>query len=118
MQPIQNRKDEWKEGIVSKKLKSRSYEVRTGDGKTYRRNRKFLRASVESRKEPIEIPSSAPLSMSDSSTVMSNEGNPASENIRSPLCNNSNANPVLNFEHSGVQTRSGRTVRAPDRLNL
>ena len=45
-------------------------------------------ASVESRKELIEIPSSAPLSMSDSFTVMSNEGNSASENIRSPLCNN------------------------------
>ena len=77
MQPIQNRKDEWKQGIVSKKLKSRSYEVRTGDGKSYRRNRKFLRASVESRKEP----------MSDSSTFMFNEGNSASE--RSFFCNNS-----------------------------
>ena len=118
MQPIQNRKDEWKQGIVSKKLKSRSYEVYTGDNKTYRRNRKFLRASVESREEPIKIPSSAPLSVSDSSTDMSNESNSAFENVRSPLCNNSNVNPVVNFEHGGFQTRSGRTVRPPDRLNL
>ena len=92
--------------------------MRTGDGKSFRRNRKFLRASVESHKESFEIPSSAPLSMSDSSTALSNEGNSAVENVKSPLCNNSNVNPVVNFEHGGVHTRLGRTVRAPDRLNL
>ena len=51
MQPIETNKKEWKEATVSKRIKSRSYEVTIAEGKAYRRNRQFLRATVRSRRE-------------------------------------------------------------------
>lgn len=44
MQPIDNSRD-WKEATVTQRLKSRTYEVTTRDGRNYRRNRVFLRST-------------------------------------------------------------------------
>ena len=117
MQPIQDRKGEWKEGVVSKKLKSRSYEVATEDGKSYRRNRKFLRASVESCKQPLEIQRSAPLSISEP-PERSTENNDNSDLINVHSDGNIHFSPVMRSDTCEVQTRSGRVSKAPDRLNL
>ena len=46
VQPIENNKKEWKQATVSKKLNSHSYEVVADNGRTYRRNRQFLRKSI------------------------------------------------------------------------
>ena len=45
MQPIQAGKREWREAVVTSRLKSRTYEVATSDGWKYTRNRQFLRSS-------------------------------------------------------------------------
>ena len=49
VQPIQKGDKYWKEGQIITDLGSRSYEVKTyGDGKVYRRNRRFLRKTQKS----------------------------------------------------------------------
>ena len=110
MQPIQNRTDEWKEAIVSKRLKNRSYEV-TVNGRKYRRNRRYLRSSTESRKEKPNVRSGVTSYLVDD---MSNEiviPNPSDNtNETSGNTNGNNDNTVI--------TRSGRISKPPDRLNL
>ena len=44
MQPIDNT-CEWKEATVTQRLKSRTYDVTTSDGRNYRQNRVFLRST-------------------------------------------------------------------------
>ena len=113
MQPIDNSKDEWKEAIVSKRLKSRSYEV-TVNGRKYRRNRRYLRSSTESRKEHSSVRSGVTsyyLNNDDYSNevvIPSPSGN-TDENTRDTNVNSDNSNTI---------TRSGRISRPPDRLNL
>ena len=48
IQPIQSGQNEWREATVEKNLSSRSYIVRTPDGRSYRRNRRQLRAKPPS----------------------------------------------------------------------
>ncbi|XP_014665126.1 PREDICTED: uncharacterized protein K02A2.6-like, partial [Priapulus caudatus] len=45
MQPIQTGLKEWKPATVTKQIKSRTYEVTASNGRTYKRNRQFLRVS-------------------------------------------------------------------------
>jgi len=49
IQPIESGKSLWKQATVTTKLSGRSYDVTTDEGRTYRRNRKFLRAKPRSR---------------------------------------------------------------------
>ena len=122
MQPIQSGNEEWKEGTVTKKLKSRSYEV-SSNGKTYRRNRKFLRRSVESRNDqpPLEY-NSMPNAFDRTSRSVNNEVHQSSNNnVVCPSNVNENPDPVIPSALSATgstQTRSGRTVKPPERLNL
>ena len=48
MQPIQSGQNEWREATVDKALSNRSYIVKTPDGRSYRRNRRQLRAKPPS----------------------------------------------------------------------
>ena len=122
MQPIQKDKDEWKEAVVTKRIKNRSYEV-TANGKTYRRNRRFLRRSVESRKiEPTleyrnaGLPDS--LDSNDQNVERDTGQNSNNESIPSPTKVPYSTAPSTLSESGGVQTRSGRIVKPPDRLDL
>ena len=47
IQPLQNHKKQWKKANVQSKVNVRSYEVRTEDGGTYRRNRRHFKAIEE-----------------------------------------------------------------------
>ena len=47
LQPIANNSKEWKEGMITKQLKSQTYEVES-DGKMYQRNQSFVRPSKKS----------------------------------------------------------------------
>ena len=116
IQPIDGNKKEWKQATVSEKLSGHSYEVSTDAGKKYRRNRQFLRKTVKSRDMPPDVPchnsfNSVPLD------IENNENNNCNKEIQSsyqaPAISNSN-----NADSSTVQTRSGRTVKAPNKLNL
>jgi hypothetical protein len=49
MQPIQRGQKEWREATVTERVKNRSYTVETSTGRSYRRNRQFLRHSAKSR---------------------------------------------------------------------
>ncbi|KAG7170598.1 hypothetical protein Hamer_G013411 [Homarus americanus] len=53
MQPIDNKTQEWKGATVTKKIKNRTYEVETEEGKKYRRNRQCIRPTRVRRKEDI-----------------------------------------------------------------
>ena len=53
MQPLQSFQREWKQATVSQKLPHRNYEVVADDGKTYKRNRQFLRHTKRSREEKM-----------------------------------------------------------------
>ena len=63
MQPI-DKTCEWKEATVTQRLKSRTYNVTTSDGRNYRRNRVFLRSTrrnpVSNSGEVVHRPTSPP----------------------------------------------------------
>ena len=93
MQPIETNKKDWKEATVSKRVKSRSYKVTTAEGKTYRRNRQFLRTTIKSRREhrmPV-LPSTT------------DQGQNSSDNITS--ASSSRQSPVLLVQHVRVKTQ-------------
>jgi len=48
IQPLTPHQCEWKSGVVTRPLSSRTYEVQTNDGSTLRQNRQFLRSSPTS----------------------------------------------------------------------
>ena len=62
MQPIDNT-CEWKEATVTQRLKSRTYDVTTGDGRNYRRSQVFLRStrrnSTSSSHESLHHPATS-----------------------------------------------------------
>ena len=117
VQPLKNNKTEWKQATVSKKLSSHSFEVSTDDGKIYRRNRQFLRKSVRSRDRSPEVPLS---NHSYPSSTAVDSDNLYSPNINTQSPNKATIMPSNNSESdtSDIKTRSGRTVRAPVKLNL
>ena len=47
-QPLNHNEKQWNEATVSRKLTGRSYEVQMENGRTYRRNRRFLRQTRHS----------------------------------------------------------------------
>ena len=47
VQPLKEKKSQWEKAQVENKVNIRSYKIRTEDGRTYRRNRKHLRATKE-----------------------------------------------------------------------
>ena len=123
VQPTENNKKEWKQATVSKKLNSHSYEIVADDGRTYKRNRQFLRKSVKS----IENFENYPVSVSGECTANFSKVNYDTNNDSSSLAPVRNDDKVLTStedvgtsdnDKSVVQTRCGRTVKASERLNL
>ena len=53
MQPLEGR--QWKKAKVVDKVGERSYLAQTADGKVYRRNRKYLRATIEDTDIPTSV---------------------------------------------------------------
>ena len=91
VQPIDNNKKEWKQATVSKKFNSHSYEVVGDNGRTYRRNRQFLRKSVKSR-ENVE---NDPVSVSGECTTNFSKVNYDTNNDSSSLVPVRNDDKVL-----------------------
>ena len=54
MQPIQTGQKLWKEGEVTKTLPNRSYEVKTPDGKVFRRSRQHIRPTRKPQDDNLE----------------------------------------------------------------
>ena len=62
VQPIKTESRKWEKATVSRTLPIRLYEVVTADGRTYRRNRRHLRASAESSELPLANAEASPSS--------------------------------------------------------
>ena len=58
IKPLKNTRKPWQKATVDKKIGSRSYEVTTEDGVSYRRNRQHLKQTREEQNTP-----SAPLEL-------------------------------------------------------
>ena len=112
MQPIESGKKDWRQATVSTQIKRRSYEVITDDGKKYRRNRQFLRASTPSAKPDSDtlIPEhiSAPVTRSSTAAAAATT-TPEQQSVNTP--------PVSQKTVT-YQTRSGRAVKEVEKLNL
>ncbi len=118
MQPIQTGKSEWKQATVAKKLKSRTYEVCTDDGSTYRRNRQFLRSTKRSRPptkniEHMDLPNkSTPENLVMKTPDVKDRAMDKPEpDIPTPTC------PTPKPE-TAYTTRSGRVVKCVQRLDM
>ena len=94
VQPIDTNKKEWKQGAVKKKLSNHRYEVTTDDGRTYKRNRQFLRKHVRSQEQSsnIPVPISEDSNHSDNVSVENNtvisEHQPVAESVNPPSTGN------------------------------
>ena len=126
MQPI-DKSREWERGVVQS-ASSRSYEV-ASKGKIFRRNRQFLRQDrteptddepkqPDALRTPVKTPSRIPVLDRSKETPTSTPGVSAQSDSASPARQSS---PVVPSTPKGspavVKTRSGRTVRAPQRLH-
>ena len=133
MQPIETNKKDWKEATVSKRVKSRSYEVTTAEGKTYRRNRQFLQATVRSRWEHQmhQLPTTTDQgqkSSGDITSASSSRQSPEPARTTRPTSTSKNSTTERAYaapsmtsvlaETNTRQTRSGRVIRKPKRLDL
>ena len=130
IQPIEPHKKEWKQASVSERLSNRSFIVKTGDGKQYRRNRRFLRKSSASThsapvtRTPTQLTQrpmfdTQPLSGTPTQPVSAQcPPTPVSPTVGRPSTVSSDngpaaGTPVINPIRS---TRSGRLVRTPVRF--
>ncbi|KAJ8049054.1 hypothetical protein HOLleu_01612 [Holothuria leucospilota] len=105
-QPIQSDRREWEQGTVTWQLDVRSYEVEANNGGTYRRGRRFLRRCVKSRGEQQQQPT--PDNQERGTTP------PPSEPPEIPP----HQRPQTPPDSGHYITRSGRTVKARERLDL
>ena len=119
MQPIQSPKSAWEPAVVTEQLSPRAYLVKTPDNREFRRNRQFLRKSHASNphfdKDP---PASETQETSiDNPPVIATKSN-------EKLSNNPIEKPVTfrsiieNVPKSPMKTRSGRTVKKPQRFTF
>ena len=128
----------WAKATVAKEVDIRSYQVRTEDGRTYRRNRRHLRLSRQPffRAIPPESPSqqdqsvteadlpscpvpiSAKMEVSGGPTIIQSEPKPSNEPV--PRSNDVSSVPVSATSTPAAAvttTRSGRVVRRPLRYD-
>ncbi|XP_053402903.1 uncharacterized protein K02A2.6-like [Mercenaria mercenaria] len=108
----------WQPAVVSKQVNDRSYIVRTEDGGMYRRNRRHLLKSHEKPFDEIDFPSlpaTPPAPPLNFQTPQPSCPKISPDPIKQENVTNYNSNPDSSALY---QTRSGRNVRPPDRLNL
>ena len=121
VQPIQSGKEKWEQATVKRKIKSRSYEVETDNGRTLRRNRQFLRSTKRSREVPID-----PLELSYSDLENANNSTENLSYMHTPIQNSSDSVPEVahSAESPGSNTaipyctRAGRITKRVEKLNL
>ena len=125
MEPIDNTK-EWKEAVVKAKTNPRTYEVETAEGKTYKRNRKFLRSSTKSThhqqvpavpctsEHPVQHESEKP--STKPSTEQSTESAPRVESPNRQPSNDSTEHPSSPVQQHTRISRYGRTIKTPKRF--
>ena len=117
MQPIQSPKSAWEPAVVTEQLSPRAYVVKTPDNREFRRNRQFLRKSHENTphfdKDPpasdtqetrVDIP---PVIATKSNDKRSNSPKEKPVTFRSI---------IENVPKSPIKTRSGRTVKKPQKF--
>ena len=112
MTPIKSNEREWKEATVTKTLSSRSYEVETQEGRTFRRNRRFLRKSMPSTHSVPPRTKSAPRPTQVQPSV---QQEPPSQPVTQPgdkVTTHSSAKPAA---QDITTTRSGRQIKMPAR---
>ena len=101
--------NEWRKAVVENKVNLRSYNVKTEDGSTYRRNRRHLRISTE---KGINIDNS-----SLESTDEHLPSNETDENIKEPPKPKVNTNEHSNVHEEPIAPRrSSRITREPSYL--
>lgn len=116
MKPFVLGKKEWKKGVVVERLDERSYEVETGDGTSYRRNRVHLKRTNEL---PPEVTTNLPPQVSNTPDTT---GDSTCQGESSSTLDTGTSLVELNREIAesdcGVitRTRSGRIVKRPSYL--
>ena len=136
VQPITPHQREWKSGVVTRPLSSRTYEVSMNDGSTLRRNRKFLRSSPSPSFSPDAVditPTTvdyAPTSLTSTSPVnkpevqqqhpppTSQDGHNVPQLPTSSTSADSSQETLPITADNSVRTRSGRVSKPVKRLNL
>ena len=135
LQPIQPGKAKWEQATVKRKLKSRTYEVQTDDGRSFRRNRQFLRATKKSREPIVDHPVTNLPNFSSSQRIDSKRyENPCPINLHNfdkhPGPTNIHSFDDVHDVPTDVQpapppprnvpycTRAGRVIKKLDKLNL
>ena len=123
-QKSQFKKKDWTRATVEGKVNIRSYQVRTEDGRAYRRNRRHLRRTQETvqkdNPETTYLPTAMPSFPDSSSSVRDVPVQPATSPpvpnlpvqkppLPKPLQQTAQPSPV-------ITTRSGRVIRAPMRF--
>lgn len=103
VQPLENRNATWKQATVSGRVSARSYEITTDEGKSYRRNRTFLRKTTKSRSPTNTM-------TERDSPLLTNKGKTSNETC-SEFRTEEQTSPMYT-------TRSGRTVKPARKLNL
>ena len=121
----------WAKATVDKEIDIRSYQVRTEDGRSYRRNRRHLRLTKEpffratSPESPghqdlpnFPVPVSANMEVSDGPTVIQSEPKPSNEPVfRSSGVGSVPVSATCTPAAAVTTTRSGRVVRKPLRYD-
>ena len=113
LQLIANNSKEWKEGVITQQLKSRTYEVES-DGKKYRRNRSFVLPSKKSLHDvntqetvrPVPVPRPRK-SLSATTTEVSPPSNRATsdEQLPPPITPRATRSPVKHVTEATRDTR-------------
>ena len=96
------RKSDWKKAVVISAHKElpRSYDIKTEEGRTLRRNRRHLRATCESYRDT---------DVSDSDILDSKVDKPTDVTETQPT-----TTLFSDVVKSGVTTRSGRNIKSPE----
>ena len=106
MNPFRLNQREWDKAKVTKRLDTRSYEVQTDTGMTYRRNRQHLRKTNE---KPPSVKHNTVPSTDQTEEAQTQPETPTKQNDLLPVTESGNNNPP-------IVTRAGRKSRPPDHL--
>lgn len=120
MQP-QKKNETWKKAVVTKTFTPRRFEVTTDNGKTYVRNRMFLRGTPHKQKIKTQIPDiSSPTKKIPKSTnevvPIQNSDTEINQKIQiSSVPSPKKMNTDVKRDNLEIKTRSGRRVKIPSR---
>lgn len=112
IQPLRPHAREWEEATVRKRLTGRSYEVENASGQRYRRNRRFIRQTIQPKHSfPIHQPRGTIYNHSEIERLTPDNATNRQNEMETPADQQDpNERPI-----SPIQTRSGRVIRKPVR---